>query len=61
MQKKRNGEYILNLSTFEYEKAKNKYEDKKKEISLNWDKKVNIIKDKVNLISGVFDRFPWWS
>lgn len=56
--KKRNVEYILNLSTFVYEKAKNKYEDKKKEISLNWDKKVNTIKDKVNLISGVFDRFP---
>jgi len=56
--KKRNIEYILDLNTFEYEKAKNKYEDKKNEITLKWDKQVNTIKDKVNLISGVFDRFP---
>lgn len=56
--KKRIVEYILDLHTFEYEKERNKYEDKKKEITLKWDKQVNIIKDKVNLISGVFDRFP---
>lgn len=50
--KKRIVEYILELNTFEYEKQKNKYEDTKKEIILDWEKQVVKIQDKVHSISG---------
>lgn len=56
--KKRIVEYILNLSTFEYEKQKNKYEENKKEITLKWDRQINKIKDKVNSVSGVLEGLP---
>lgn len=50
--KKRIVEYILDLKTFEYEKQKNKYEDTKKEIILDWEKQVIKIQDRVQSVSG---------
>lgn len=56
--KKRIIEYILNLTTFEYEQKKNQYEDNKKEIALEWDNQITQIKEKVDSISGVLQNLP---
>ncbi|PHR73009.1 MAG: hypothetical protein COA66_04215 [Arcobacter sp.] len=56
--KKRIIEYILDLKTFEYEIERNRYEDTKKDIVLEWDKLVNKIKNKIESVSATILGLP---